>query len=143
MTEATGEMTRASPLCDPRGGAWPPDRVAKPVLVAGDREAGSTIRTDHQAIAGALVADQLDQLRPGGKGSLDGPVGGEGLVIAEAGDLRNAIVDDRAYPAEIVADPRDGLIKRLRAVRENILRPRLLRGFGSEPAILVTSRVVV
>ena len=34
--------------------------------------------------------------------------------------LRNAIIHDRRYPPEIVADPRDELVARLRGVRDAI-----------------------
>ena len=53
--------------------------------------------------------------------------------------LRNAIVHDRGHP-EIVADPRDELIARLRRVRDAILKPRLLRTFGSTPVALSADR---
>jgi hypothetical protein len=56
--------------------------------------------------------------------------------LKDVAGLRNAIVHDRHYPPEIVADPRDELIARLRVVRDALLKPPLLRSFGSKPVAL-------
>jgi CBS domain-containing protein len=56
--------------------------------------------------------------------------------LKDVAGLRNAIVHDRHYPPEIVADPRDELIARLRAVCDALLKPPLLRSFGSKPVSL-------
>ena len=60
--------------------------------------------------------------------------------LKDVARLRNAIVHDRRYPPEIVADPRDELIARLRLVRDALLRPPLLRNFGSEPLPIAADR---
>jgi CBS domain-containing protein len=56
--------------------------------------------------------------------------------LKDVARLRNAIVHDRRYPPQIVADPRDELITRLRGARDAILNPPRLRNFGSEPVVL-------
>jgi hypothetical protein len=56
--------------------------------------------------------------------------------------LRNAIVHDRRYPLQIVADPRDDLIVRLREVRDSIIDPPRLRNLGSEPVVLSADRAL-
>lgn len=56
--------------------------------------------------------------------------------LKDVARLRNAIVHDRRFPDQIVADPRDELIDQLRKVRDAILNPPRLRNFGSEPVVL-------
>jgi hypothetical protein len=60
--------------------------------------------------------------------------------LSDVARLRNAIVHDRRYPPEIVADPRDELIAQLRQVRDAILKPPLLRNFGSNPLPMAADR---
>jgi hypothetical protein len=60
--------------------------------------------------------------------------------LKDVARLRNAIIHDRRYPPEIVADPRDELVARLRGARDAILKPPLLRNFGSQPLALPADR---